>query len=167
MVQVATMAQVWSLAWQLPHATGAVKKTLKFFFEANFVYIEMHEFSVYTCWVLTHASTCQDILPYFRKFHHNCCQLIPAYILLEVTTFLSFFYCSFLFIYFLLFRAAPVAYGSSQAMGWIGAAAASLCHSHSTAGSELSLWPTPQLMAAPDLQPTMWGQGLNLQPHGY
>ena len=30
-----------------------------------------------------------------------------------------------------LFRATPTAYGGSQARGWIGAAAASLCHSHS------------------------------------
>ena len=33
-------------------------------------------------------------------------------------------------------RAAPVAYGSSQARARIGAAAASLCHSHSNTGSE-------------------------------
>ena len=44
------------------------------------------------------------------------------------------------------FRAAPSAYGSSQARGWIGAAAASLHHSHSNARSELSLWPARQLM---------------------
>ena len=50
----------------------------------------------------------------------------------------------------LIFRAAPVADGSSQAMGQIGATAASLCHSHSNTGSELSLQPTPQLMAIPD-----------------
>ena len=35
-----------------------------------------------------------------------------------------------------LFRAAPVAYGSSQARSWIGAAAAGLHHSHSNMGSE-------------------------------
>ena len=40
-----------------------------------------------------------------------------------------------------LFRAAPVAYGGSHARGWIGAAAASLCHGHSNARSELCLWP--------------------------
>ena len=38
---------------------------------------------------------------------------------------------SFLFFSFLLFRAAPMAYGSSQARGPIGAAAAGLHHSHS------------------------------------
>ena len=49
--------------------------------------------------------------------------------------------CICYFFFFLLFRAAPVAYGSSQARGWIGAAAGSLCHSHSNVGSELCLWP--------------------------
>ena len=45
------------------------------------------------------------------------------------------------FFFFCLFRAAPTAHGSSQAGGRIGAAAASLCHSHSNTGSELSLQP--------------------------
>ena len=40
----------------------------------------------------------------------------------------------FIFIYF-LFRATLAAYGSSQARAQIGAAAASLHHSHSNAGS--------------------------------
>ena len=38
-----------------------------------------------------------------------------------------------------LFRAEPMAYGSSQVRGQIGATAASLCHSHSNAGSKLCL----------------------------
>ena len=37
---------------------------------------------------------------------------------------------SICFFFFFLFRAAPVAYGSSWARGQIRAAAASLCHSH-------------------------------------
>ena len=41
-----------------------------------------------------------------------------------------------------LFRAAPVAYGSSQAKGQIRAVAAGLYHSHSNARSEPPLWPT-------------------------
>ena len=43
-----------------------------------------------------------------------------------------------------LFRAKPAAYGSSQARDWIRAAAASLYHSRSNAGSEPRLQPTPQ-----------------------
>ena len=47
--------------------------------------------------------------------------------------------------------ATPVAYGGSQARGLIGAAATSLRQSHSNAGSEPHLRPTPQLTATPDL----------------
>ena len=50
-----------------------------------------------------------------------------------------------------VFRAAPKAYGISQARGRIGAAAAGLHHSHSSSGSELGLRPTPQLTEMPDL----------------
>jgi len=52
--------------------------------------------------------------------------------------------------FFGLFRAAPAAYGGSQARGLIGAVAASPHHSHSNARSELRLRPTPQLTATPD-----------------
>ena len=47
-------------------------------------------------------------------------------------------------------RAAPTAHGGSQAGGLIRAVAAGLYHSHSNAGSELRLQPTPQLTATPD-----------------
>ena len=60
----------------------------------------------------------------------------------------------FLFIYFfgsfVFFRAAPAAYGGSQARGRIGAVAASLRHSHSNARSKPRLRPTSQLTAMPD-----------------
>ena len=46
--------------------------------------------------------------------------------------------------------AAPAAYGGSQARGRIGAVATGLRQSHSNAGSEPRLQPTPQLMATPD-----------------
>ena len=51
------------------------------------------------------------------------------------------FYQLFSF-FFLLFRATPTAYGSSQARGRIGAVAAGLCHSHSNTGS-LTHWARP------------------------
>ena len=51
------------------------------------------------------------------------------------------------------FRATPVAYGSSQALGWIGATAAGLHHSLSNARCKQRLWPTPQLTATPDPHP--------------
>ena len=69
-----------------------------------------------------------------------------------------------LFIY-LFFTATPMAKGGSQAMGLIGAIAASLHQNDRNARSELRLRPTPQLTAAPDPKPTEQGQGLNLQPH--
>ena len=68
--------------------------------------------------------------------------------------------------FFLLFRAAPTAYGGSQARGPIGLVAAGLCRSHSNAGSEPHLRPTPQLPAMPDPSPTERGQGSNPKPHG-
>ena len=55
-----------------------------------------------------------------------------------------------------------MAYGGSQARGLIGATAASLHHSYSSAGSKLHL----QAMATPNPQPTERGQGLNWQPYG-
>ena len=55
------------------------------------------------------------------------------------------------------FRAAPTAYGESQARGQIAAAAASHSHSHSHTGSEPHLQPTPQVTATPD--PRLTEQG--------
>ena len=48
----------------------------------------------------------------------------------------------FFFLVFRLFTAAPMAYGGSQARGWIGAIAAGLHHCHSNMGSEPCLRPT-------------------------
>ena len=59
----------------------------------------------------------------------------------------------FLFFFLFLFRAALVAYGSSQTRGQIGAAAARLHHNHSKAGSETCLSSIPQLVATPILNP--------------
>ena len=46
--------------------------------------------------------------------------------------------------------AAPTAYGGSQARGRIGAVATGLRQSHSNAGPQPHLQPTPQLTATPD-----------------
>ena len=54
------------------------------------------------------------------------------------------------FLSFCLFKAAPVAYGGSQARGLIGAVAAGLRQSHSNTRSKLCLRPTPQLTATLD-----------------
>ena len=51
---------------------------------------------------------------------------------------------------FAISRAAPVAYGGSQARGLIRAVAAGLHLSHSNTGSEPHLQPIPQLTTTPD-----------------
>ena len=58
--------------------------------------------------------------------------------------------CGDLCNFFFFLRVAPVAYGSSQTQGEIGAASACLHHSHSIAGSEPHPRPTPQLTATLD-----------------
>ena len=57
--------------------------------------------------------------------------------------------CMYLFIY-CLFTDTPLAYGSSQAKGPIGAVAAGLHHNHSNAGSKPCQWPTLQLTVTLD-----------------
>ena len=67
-------------------------------------------------------------------------------------------FCFFVLFLFLVFFfglsaiswAALAAYGGSQARGPIRTVAASLCQSHSNAGFEPHLQPTPQLPAMPD-----------------
>ena len=78
----------------------------------------------------------------------------------------SFFKALKLLSLFFLFRAAPAAYGGSQARDLIGAATAALHQSHSNARSKLHLQPTPQLTAMPHPQPTERGQGSNPQAYG-
>ena len=60
----------------------------------------------------------------------------------------NFLFC--LLVSFFLFRAAPTAYGSSQARGQIGAAAVNLRDSHRKVGFKPHLQPTPQLTATLD-----------------
>ena len=77
-------------------------------------------------------------------------------------------YWGFLWGFFLtggLFRATSMAYGSSRAKGRIGAATASLYHSHRSARSEPSLQPTD--LQHSSRQPTDRGQESNTHPHVY
>ena len=64
------------------------------------------------------------------------------------------FFLSFVVVVVAISWAAPAAYGGSQARGRIGAVATGLRQSHSNAGSEPHLQPTPipqlQLTATPD-----------------
>ena len=62
-----------------------------------------------------------------------------------------FFFNLFIFCHFLPFLGPlPTLYGGFQARGLIGAVVTSLRQSHSNAGSEPRLWPTPQLTATLD-----------------
>ena len=70
----------------------------------------------------------------------------------------------FIFVFLPFLGPNPAAYGGSQASGPIGGVAASLHHSHSNAGSEPRLWPTPQLTVGS--LTTEQGQGWNPQHHG-
>ena len=62
-----------------------------------------------------------------------------------------FLFHLFIYLFIAFFRAAPEAYGSSQARGPIGVVAAGLHLSHSNTRSETHLQPTSQLTAMPDL----------------
>ena len=67
--------------------------------------------------------------------------------------FLFFVFCLFVVVVVVIVAiswAAPAAYGDSQARGRIGAVATGLHQSHSNAGSEPRLQPTPQVTATPD-----------------
>ena len=62
----------------------------------------------------------------------------------------GFLCCLGFFVCFSVFTATPMAYGSSWVGDRIRAAAASLCHSQGSAGSEMHLRPMMQLSAMPD-----------------
>ena len=73
---------------------------------------------------------------------------------------------AFYFLFLLcVFRAAPKAYGSSQASSQIRAAPAS--HSQGNTRPEPCLRPAPQLAATLHPQPTERGRGLTSCPHGH
>ena len=60
-------------------------------------------------------------------------------------------------IFFKLFRAAPMAYGGSEARGLIGAVAAGLCHSHSNMGTYTTAHGNARSLihwARPGIEPT-------------
>ena len=83
-----------------------------------------------------------EISPDSFLFHHLASiravqvENVHLSLFLSLSLSLSLF---FFFFFFGLFRAAPIAYGSSQAKGHIGAVAAGRSHSHSNNRSELRL----------------------------
>ena len=67
---------------------------------------------------------------------------------------------------FCVLRAAPAAYGGSQARGPVRAAATGYTRVTTTWDPSCICNLHPQLTAMSDPQPTEQGQGSNLQPHG-
>ena len=90
----------------------------------------------------------QNRKPWKEKLFSEGTELptLSLLLILKICTTLLFYFIMI----FLLFRATSVAYGYSQARGWMRAVAAGLHHSHSNTGSKPCLQPTPQLMAMPD-----------------
>ena len=70
--------------------------------------------------------------------------------MLTFSQFKKKFLCVSFFIFMPFLGPLPAVYGGSQARGRIGAVAAGLRQSHSNAGSESHLQPTPQLTAVLD-----------------
>ena len=75
---------------------------------------------------------------------------IKTHIVITLYAIISLFIYLFIYLFFVFSRAAPMAYGGSQARGRIGAVVISLHQSHSNTGSEPSLQHTPQLTALLD-----------------
>ena len=125
------------------------------------------KFIFYVCWVyfcFENKFTCILFLESLYKWYH----MILVFVwFTSLSLLLSPSMLQIMALFpFCLFRAAPTAYGGSQAGGPIGAIAIGLHHSHSNVGSEPYLRATPRLMATPDPQPTERGQGFNPHPHG-
>ena len=99
----------------------------------------------------------QSFLIRTKPLLHETAPTNPLLRFLSSRKYFISFYFIYLFFVFLSFVvvvaiswAAPAAYGGSQARGRIRAVATSLRQSHSNAGSEPRLQPTPQLTATPD-----------------
>ena len=95
------------------------------------------------------------ILIFLLLFLHDLCFRFASFIIsFSLKNFLQTLfqgrYGKKFFFFWVFSRAAPTAYGDSQARGLIGAVAAGLCPSHSNTGSKPRLQPTPQLTATPD-----------------
>ena len=123
-------------------------------FSVTVILAQKEIFDLCVCWWIEH-SLCS-----LSKYHLMSleCQFYFSFIFLVLNWSMIFSFLFLIFLYFLLFREASMAYGSSQARGGIGAIAAGLYHSHNS-GSEPHLWPTPQLTATPGPSHTEWGQG--------
>ena len=101
------------------------------------------------CCDTNHSASSQSLLDSFQSQHLKTNSRDPLHLNICFHSFRGYLLCGegcdlvfnkvyssdFFMLFFFLFRASPVAYGSSQAWGWIRATASSLHHSHSNSGS--------------------------------
>ena len=106
---------------------------------------------------LSYCDSSRGFFSLFIKLINSLPDLLRVFNQIRVLNFVKKFSVSieriiyiYIFCYFLLFRATPTAYEESQVRGLIGAAAASLHHSHSNVRSKPCLQPTPQFTAMLD-----------------
>ena len=121
---------------KMQHGTGSRSPPPPDSQSQNFLYASLLVFCLFVCVFVF------KVLPPTDESLDN----IPVMVLNLFVVVVVFF----LFLPFFAFRATPAAYGGSRARGPIGGIAVDLRHSHSNAGSEPSLQPTPQLTATPD-----------------
>ena len=117
-------------------------------------------FILWLCIVCLYPSKYWRVFCLFWRSKWRCCILLPESSHLRLHLSLSLFLSCY------LSRAAPTAYGGSQAKDLIRAVATGPRHSHSNTRSELCLHPTPQLTALLNPWPAEQVQGSNPQPHG-
>ena len=152
--RVAAAAPIWPLAWELPYAASVALKAKNNFFKLKIKFKNTERRShPGQGKMLNKLNLCLGILTILLV--SNVIRQSVARILINIgkhDTIILWGLFYFVFVFVLFFRAAPAAYGGSQARSWIRATAAGLRLSHGNAGSELYLRPT--------------GQGWNLQLHG-
>ena len=96
-----------------------------------------------------HAHNMQKLLGQYQNVSHSSSDnawSLTHCVTRELPRYPIYIYSFFAF----FFKAASVAYGSSQARGWNRATDTRLCCSHSNVGYQEHLWPTPQLRATMD-----------------
>ena len=107
------------------HMSPPSSWSANFLNKVTVIYPNNSSFNLLACHVASSMNL--DSVTWWNSF-------VPRILYLDsISFFTSFLFCLFFF-FFLLFRAAPTAYGSSQARSWIRAVAAGLYHSHSNRG---------------------------------
>ena len=99
------------------------------------------------CYKLLHAKFTHT---HTHTHVYKCMYSCPLYIMIFNLHGSTYIWILCVCVFLLFLGPLPMAYGGFQAGGLVRAAAAGPRHSHSNAGSEQSLQPTPQLTTTPD-----------------